>query len=622
MSANHFEPLGPLSADGRAHLGVEIQGHGLPALPVVMVWVPKAITEDPAKLAELKAQTESAVRLEHANIIRVRGLSKLDDGWARVVEFADADSLRKLLEESRGKTDLLWPAIAAALVADACLGVHHAHETGEARDPKRPLLHGGLRPDVLQVNYKGYAKVTGYGASVFAPQGKDAARDAYTAPEQVLGGRDAMTRQTDVYQLGAILYECLAGVPPFTAEEGLLETLILQKMPASHRLGEHPELGEIAMKALAKKASDRYPTALAMREAILASGTPPVSHEVVARWVNLVFPPTHPERVKRRELIREALATTGATAIPEDLAAALAEPPGEGEVRAALESYPVPVPPPAPIPSARPATSQPVRPPVPTPVGEAQYTRRASDRPAELSNPPQPSHLGRNLVLGLVAGGVLAGGVWFYKSNQPPAPQARPEEIHPAVPVPMAAPVDAGEADAGAQDAGSLDGGAPDAGPVDSGPPPIRGPIEAGSGGATATSGAKLSLEIETQPPLSVKIDGEAVGRGSVHATLFEGKHRIEASDRALKIFTARDINLTRDHQHETITIGKAQLAFDVPPGATVSVDGKAIGTAPLEPVTLYAGTHEAVIELNGAKTVQRVPITADFNVTLTVHAQ
>lgn len=618
MSASHFEPLGPLSPDGRAHLGVEIQGHGQPALPVVMVWVPKEITGDAGRLAELQAQTESAVRLEHPNIIRVRGLAKLDDGWARVVEFADADSLRKLLDASRGKSDLLWPAIAAALVADACLGVHHAHEVGEARDPKRPLLHGGLRPDVLQVNYKGFTKVTGYGAAAFAPQGKDAARDAYTAPEQVLGGREAMTRQTDVYQLGAVLYECLAGVPPFTAEEGLLETLILQRMPASHRLGEHPELGEIAMKALAKKAADRYPTAQAMREAILACGTPPVAHDVVARWVNLIFPPTHPERVKRRELIREALASTGATAIPEDLAAALAEPPGEGEVRAAVNALPVP--PPAPIPNARPATRQPMRPPVPTPVGEPQYNRRASDRPPELTGEPAPSHLGRNLALGLLAGGAIAGGIWFARASQSPPATSGSEALRPAAPVASAPSTDAGDSDGGSA---PLDGGGEDAGALDAGAPMIHGPVDAGSAPvAPVASGAKLTLEIETQPPLSVKVDGEAVGRGAVHLSLPEGKHRVEASDRALRIFTVREVNLTRDHQREVITVGKAQLAFDVPPGATITVDGKAVGTAPIEPVTLYAGTHEAVVELNGARTTQRVQIQADFNVTLTVHAQ
>ena len=54
--------------------------------------------------------------------------------------------------------------------------------------------------------------------------------------------------------------------------------------------------------------------------------------------------------------------------------------------------------------------------------------------------------------------------------------------------------------------------------------------------------------------------------------------------------------------------------------GAEVTVDGKVVGKAPIDPMTLYAGNHEAVVEFNGARTAQKVPIHADFNVTLTVH--
>jgi len=637
MSARIYEALGPLSPDGRAHMGVEIRGSGLPALPVVMVWVPERITSDPSLLAELQSQTASAVRLEHPHIIRVHGLEKLEHGWARVVEFADAESLRKLLDAGRGKVDLLWPAIAAAMVADACLGVHHAHETGEAHEPTRPVLHGGIRPETLLVDYKGRTKITGYGAAAFAPAGKDRARDAYTAPEQVLGGREAMTRQTDIYQLGAVLYECLTGVPPFTAEEGLLESLILTKAPAAHRLADQPELGEIALKALSKKASDRYPTALAMREALVAcEASPPVSGDVVARWANLLFPASHPERVQRRELIKEALASTGATQIPEDLASALAEAPldlpedGPGVARPMVRD---PVPPPAPFPM--PAPERPAPPvaelapelPAPLPARAAPVAASARpsapppawSRPPEVSVPP-PSHALRNGLIGVLVGGAAAAWVWYVRSTQGPSPVAQAMAL--AASAQDAGAADAGPADAGTQAAAAAaavgDGGAPmtAAGAMDAGV--VAAPVDAGPASAVAQ---KLMLEIQTDPPLTIKVDGARMGTGAVHARFAPGPHRVEAYDRSLHIFTARAVNLTKDHQQERISVGKAQLAFDVPAGATVTVDDKALGTAPVQPVELYAGTHEAVIEYNGAETVQRVPITADFNVTLTVHA-
>ena len=653
--AHLFQPMGPLSPDGRTHIGVEMQGSGLPALPVVMVWVPERIHSKPEKLKELQEQTESAVRLNHPNVIRVRGLEKLDDGWARIVEFADADSLRKMLEAGRGRVDMLWPAIAAAIVADACLGVHHAHETGEAKDPKRPQLHGGIRPDVLLVNYKGLTKVTGYGAAAFAPEGKDLARDAYTAPEQVLGGREAMTRQTDIYQLGAVLYEALTGVPPFTAEEGLLEQLILTKMPGAHRLADQPELGEIALKAMSKKASDRFATAQEMADALVSSkASPPVSHDVVARWANILIPPSHPEREQRRELIKEAIESTGATEIPEDLKAALealppedqssvvappppippafniAEPPAKPPPPVAEAAPPAPTPtptPPAPAPAATPPAPTPAPAPEPAKPAPANEPKPAwlmpNSRPPEVSVPP-PDHSRRNLAIGV--GLAIAITAWFgyVKSTQGPTP------IEEAVARANAAAAakDAGSpvVDAGASavamaagDGGTADGGAESASAAmpDAGTTPVANAVvDAGPPAAE-----KLVLDVETDPPMKIKIDGDSVGSGVVHASLPPGRHRVEASDKALRIFAAREVTLEKNHQEEKITVGKAQLAFDVPAGSTVTVDGKVVGTAPLQPVELYAGTHEAIVEYNEAKTVQKVPITADFNVTLTVHA-
>jgi serine/threonine-protein kinase len=120
---------------------------------------------------------------------------------------------------------------------------------------------------------------------------------------------------------------------------------------------------------------------------------------------------------------------------------------------------------------------------------------------------------------------------------------------------------------------------------------------------------------------MEIRVDGKGIGNGEAAATLPEGKHRIDASDKALHVYASRDVDLKHDHQKERIVVGSSQLAFDVPSGATVTVDGKLIGTAPVAPVTLYAGTHEVDIEYNGASTVQKVPMHADIPLTLTVHA-
>src|SRR5688500_6305472 len=91
-----YQALGPLMAGegSRAFLGLEIGIAGV-ARPVVLVWAP-----DDVQVDSLRRETEHAAVLDHPNIIRVHGLVTLDEGVARVVEFANGESLRRTLEKA------------------------------------------------------------------------------------------------------------------------------------------------------------------------------------------------------------------------------------------------------------------------------------------------------------------------------------------------------------------------------------------------------------------------------------------------------------------------------------------------------------------------------------------
>src|ERR1700722_4445521 len=98
MAGSRFIPLGPLdsSPGSRAFLGYEAGPNG-PLWPVVMVWVPEEIEEDPDRMAQLRDDTERAAQIDSPHVIRVIGCEKLDEGFARVVEYGDAESLRRFL---------------------------------------------------------------------------------------------------------------------------------------------------------------------------------------------------------------------------------------------------------------------------------------------------------------------------------------------------------------------------------------------------------------------------------------------------------------------------------------------------------------------------------------------
>ncbi|HEY1100737.1 MAG TPA: hypothetical protein VGF99_17490, partial [Myxococcota bacterium] len=169
--ARSFSVLGPLMGGfgSQAFLGCvhDVGAHGPVLRPAVFVFLPDDVVEEPERFKKLWQETEFAGEIDHVNVIGVMGLAKLEEGYARVVEYADAESLRSVYRRAQTMKRPLPPDIAVAIVADACMGVHYAHELGET-ETGQPWIHGGVRPETLQVSFAGMAKVTGYGAQVLA----------------------------------------------------------------------------------------------------------------------------------------------------------------------------------------------------------------------------------------------------------------------------------------------------------------------------------------------------------------------------------------------------------------------------------------------------------------------
>ncbi|MFP2933455.1 serine/threonine protein kinase, partial [Pyxidicoccus sp. 3LG] len=306
MSSVRYQSLGPLLAGegSRAFLGLALED-GAPPRPVVLIWAPQEIVQNPEMTARLSRETARALVFEHPNILRVHALAVQDGGLARVTEFADGEPLRRLLEAQ----PRLPPAIAALVVADAAMGLHYAHVAGN--DDGTPLVHGDVRPETLMISFGGVTKVTGYGALGVAPRERDGKRvknrRKYSAPEQMLGGREAVNVQSDVFLLGLVLHECLSGKMPFK------ETADPDKAVLNRSLPPLPQdvplkLDAVVRKATTKRAYDRYPSALAFREALVeAVGTLP-THEQFADLLAKHFPPESEARAARRRVIEAGIA--------------------------------------------------------------------------------------------------------------------------------------------------------------------------------------------------------------------------------------------------------------------------------------------------------------------------
>ncbi len=579
MAIKRYQALGPLLAGegSRAFIGLEISNDGR-ADPVVLVWVPEGTEKDPALLERIRKETEHAARLDHPNIVRVHGLALLDEGYARVVEFADGESLRKLLEIAKK----LPPRFAAKIVCDAAMGVHYAHMAGN--DDGSPLVHGDIRPETLLLSFSGAVKVTGYGALAFAPRETGGqrvkGRRVHIAPEQIIGGREAFTIQTDVYLLGLTLHECLTGLVPFADQNDFFDhavlTLPLQPPPP----GEVPEaLEKIIYRACSKKVPERYATPLQLREEIeKAMGGVLPSNEELAAFLKTFFPDSDQTRAARRQAIDAGVA---------DYAR---------KVWAERKMEPV----------FTPSGGTPMFPPIKTPMAIAAVEVKAPaakppvsrvSKPAALSADSSPSlsavhspPRSRTPVLIGVAVTVAIGLVWWAAGPRSPAvpkpePRAAVTIAPAAVPIAVIAVIDAGPAEV--VDAGSAS------------------PAVVATGVNTAAPPSDLAeVTIDVDPNVELTVEGKLLGRTPWTGRLTPGRKVLQMLNRELGIKTSRAITVVAGEKtDEKYKLNQGFVTLSAPDGAQVFINERRIGSAPIRgEIPVYEGAHRISVTVGKAR--------------------
>lgn len=603
MSAYRYQALGPLQAGegSRAFLGLAINADNK-ARPVVIIWVPEAAEKDPGLLAKIRKETEHAAQLDHPNIVTVMGFAKLDEGHARVVEFADGESLRKILETSKK----LPPRIAARIVLDACTGVHYAHVAGN--DDGAPLVHGDVRPETTLISFQGITKVTGYGALAFAPREiggqRVKGRRVHSAPEQIIGGRDAISIPTDVYLLGVMLYECLTGVVPWADQADYFDHAVLTLPLPPATPGEiPPELETIIQKACSKKALDRYPTPLAMREALeAAAGAEVATTEELAKYLESLFPQSHQLRAARRHTIDAGIADFVRRQWADQERKETQPMMRAVEVPAHLIPPGVPEPKPAPVVAPQP-------PPPPPPKPERQWTQ-----PDEDDRKQEGSSMPWLIVLALLVAGLAA--FWAYKKiNQP-----LPGEV--TRPPPVVTVIDAGPPPPAIEDAGAEE--EVDAGATDEDAGLVEEAIDSGVAAVTPpTAPADVQVTISSSPSLELLLEGQSLGKTPWTGRLPPGRKVFTLQNKALGINTTRAITVKTEEVEEHYTFEKGFVSVRAPEGAAVFIDGSRVGTAPIRgEIPVYEGSHRIEVRVGQSKWAEPFTIYGSQRVSFNVELQ
>ncbi len=209
------------------------------------------------------AEARAVARLSHPNVVSV-----YDVGEAGGVLFLAMELVRgQTLHERLRAGGMLDPGDALRVVRAAAEGLHHAHEQG--------ILHRDLKPaNILLQASDGRPRLTDFGVAKAAGNARMTATGIalgtpnYMSPEQAMGLNGQLDVRTDVYGLGAILYECLTGLPPF-AEASELQTMqAVVNEPLVPPRARRPELDAdvdaICAVCLAKRREDRYPSVPAL----------------------------------------------------------------------------------------------------------------------------------------------------------------------------------------------------------------------------------------------------------------------------------------------------------------------------------------------------------------------
>ena len=234
---------------GRGGMGVVYRATDLSLeRPVALKLVAPELAEDERFRERFLREPRLAASLDHPNVIPIYEAGEHDGQLYLAMRFVEGSDLRTILERE-GK---LPPQRALAVLAQVAGALDAAH--------RRALVHRDVKPANVLLDEDGHAYLTDFGITKqLGGDSTDTGRVVgtldYLAPEQIRG--DPVDGRTDVYALGCVLYECLAGAPPFrrTTEAEILWAH-MQEQPAPLR--GYPRLDPVLRKALAKDREDRY----------------------------------------------------------------------------------------------------------------------------------------------------------------------------------------------------------------------------------------------------------------------------------------------------------------------------------------------------------------------------
>jgi serine/threonine-protein kinase len=237
----------------------------------------KTIRKELSSRSELRTmfldEAQLLSRIEHPAVAQVYDFGEQDETLFLAMEYVPGISFADLVAMGT-------PApVTLRLIAEVCRALHAAHELQDLEGRALEIVHRDVSPDNLMLSFDGHVKVLDFGIALMrgrqAPvteYGTIKGKPPYLSPEQVKGER--VDRRADIWSVGVVLWELLAGVPLFRGASIFEVALAVNQQeiaPPSAHAGQLPEgLDAIVLRALERDVSVRYQSAQEMADDLLA----------------------------------------------------------------------------------------------------------------------------------------------------------------------------------------------------------------------------------------------------------------------------------------------------------------------------------------------------------------
>jgi serine/threonine-protein kinase len=251
------------------------------------------LAREPEFVAMFLDEARVAARVRHPNVVPMLDIvTTAGEPPFLVMEYVQGESLARLLGSLRERGERAQAPVACSIVVGMLLGLHAAHEAKGERGESLGIVHRDVSPQNVIVGRDGVARLLDFGVAKAVGrlqttrEGQFKGKLAYTAPEVVRGA--PVTRASDIYSAGVVLWEALTGSRLFVGENdaNLLERVLFAPIvaPSLRAKDLAPALDAVVLRALARDPKQRFSTAREMARAIEAA-IPIAGRSEVGAWV-------------------------------------------------------------------------------------------------------------------------------------------------------------------------------------------------------------------------------------------------------------------------------------------------------------------------------------------------